>query len=61
LTDRAHVGRSGHRNLNVFAHFVVESDRDATGVLGRIFDDAVTDEAGKWFGSKGGAGGMMDL
>lgn len=47
MTDRAHVGRSGHRNLNVFAHFVVESDRDAAGVLGRIFDDAVTDEAEK--------------
>jgi integrase len=46
---RTVAGRLGHRNasttLNVYAHFVAESDRDAANVLGRLFDDA-SDELG---------------
>lgn len=42
---RTLAGRLGHRNaattLNVYSHFLVEADRDAADVLGRIFDDAV--------------------
>ena len=42
---RTVAGRLGHRNaattLNVYSHFLVESDREAANVLGRIFDDAV--------------------
>ncbi|MGI8683846.1 MAG: tyrosine-type recombinase/integrase [Acidimicrobiales bacterium] len=42
---RTVAGRLGHRNaattLNVYSHFLVEADRDAADVLGRIFDDAV--------------------
>lgn len=42
---RTVAGRLGHRNaattLNVYAHFLPEADREAAGVLGRIFDDAV--------------------
>ena len=47
---RTVAGRLGHRNaattLNVYSHFLAESDRDAANVLGRIFDDAVTAAAG---------------
>lgn len=46
---RTVAGRLGHRNaattLNVYSHFLVEADREAADVLGRIFDDAV--ESGK--------------
>lgn len=39
------AGRIGHRNaattLNVYAHFLPESDREAANVLGRIFDEAL--------------------
>jgi len=42
---RTVAGRLGHRNaattLNVYSHFLAESDRDAADLLGRIFDDAV--------------------
>ncbi len=42
---RTVAGRLGHRNaattLNVYSHFLVESDREAANVLGRIFDDAI--------------------
>ena len=42
---RTVAGRLGHRNaattLNVYSHFLVESDREAADVLGRIFDDAI--------------------
>jgi integrase len=42
---RTVAGRLGHRNaattLNVYSHFLVESDREAANVLGRMFDDAV--------------------
>ena len=42
---RTVAGRLGHRNasttLNVYSHFLAESDRDAANVLGRLFDDAV--------------------
>lgn len=42
---RTVAGRLGHRNaattLNVYSHFLAESDRDAANVLGRILDDAV--------------------
>ncbi|MEZ5265917.1 MAG: site-specific integrase [Acidimicrobiales bacterium] len=41
---RTVAGRLGHRNaattLNVYAQFVVEADRDAANLLGRLFDDA---------------------
>lgn len=44
---RTVAGRLGHRNasttLNVYAHFVAESDRDAANVLGRLFDHATED------------------
>lgn len=42
---RTVAGRLGHRNsattLNVYSHFLSETDRDAANVLGRLFDDAV--------------------
>jgi integrase len=42
---RTVAGRLGHRNaattLNVYSHFLAESDRAAADVLGRILDDAV--------------------
>ena len=42
---RTVAGRLGHRNaattLNVYAHFLAETDREAAGLLGRLFDDAV--------------------
>lgn len=38
------AGRLGHANtsttLNVYAHFVESSDRDAADALGRLLDDA---------------------
>jgi integrase len=41
---RTVAGRLGHRNpsttLNVYSHFVPESDQDAADALGRIFEDA---------------------
>ena len=41
---RTVAGRLGHRNpsttLNVYSHFVPESDRHAAAALGQIFDDA---------------------
>jgi integrase len=41
---RTVAGRLGHRNpsttLNVYSHFVPESDQQAAEVLGRIFGDA---------------------
>lgn len=41
---RTVAGRLGHRNpsttLNVYSHFVPETDREAADALGRIFDDA---------------------
>ena len=41
---RTVAGRLGHRNasttLNVYSHFLVESDREAANILGRMFDDA---------------------
>lgn len=41
---RTVAGRLGHRNpsttLNVYSHFVPETDKDAADALGRIFDDA---------------------
>ncbi|HET7487673.1 MAG TPA: tyrosine-type recombinase/integrase [Acidimicrobiales bacterium] len=46
---RTVAGRLGHRNaattLNVYSHFLVEADREAADVLGRIFDDAVVQGA----------------
>jgi len=46
---RTVAGRLGHRNaattLNVYSHFLVEADRQAADVLGRIFDDAVVEGA----------------
>lgn len=46
---RTVAGRLGHRNaattLNVYSHFLVESDREAADVLGRLFDDAVERDA----------------
>jgi integrase len=50
---RTVAGRLGHRNpsttLNVYSHFVPESDHEAADALGRIFGDAerVIDEADK--------------
>lgn len=45
---RTVAGRLGHRNaattLNVYSHFLVEADRDAADILGRIFDDAVQEQ-----------------
>ncbi|MGH9188978.1 MAG: tyrosine-type recombinase/integrase [Acidimicrobiales bacterium] len=42
---RTVAGRLGHRNaattLNVYSHFLAETDQEAANVLGRIFDDAV--------------------
>ena len=42
---RTVAGRLGHRNpsttLNVYSHFVPETDREAADALGRIFEDAV--------------------
>jgi integrase len=42
---RTVAGRLGHRNpsttLNVYSHFVPETDQDAANALGRIFEDAV--------------------
>ena len=42
---RTVAGRLGHRNaattLNVYSHFLAESDQEAANVLGRILDDAV--------------------
>jgi integrase len=42
---RTVAGRLGHRNaattLNVYSHFLPESDREAANVLGRIFDEAL--------------------
>jgi integrase len=41
---RTVAGRLGHRNpsttLNVYSHFVPESDQDAADALGKIFDEA---------------------
>jgi integrase len=41
---RTVAGRLGHRNasttLNVYSHFVPESDQEAANALGRIFEDA---------------------
>jgi integrase len=41
---RTVAGRLGHRNpsttLNVYSHFVPETDRDAADALGRIFENA---------------------
>ena len=41
---RTVAGRLGHRNpsttLNVYSHFVSETDEDAADALGRIFEDA---------------------
>jgi integrase len=41
---RTVAGRLGHRNpsttLNVYSHFVPETDQEAAETLGRIFDDA---------------------
>lgn len=41
---RTVAGRLGHRNpsttLNVYSHFVPETDQDAAEALGRIFEDA---------------------
>jgi integrase len=41
---RTVAGRLGHRNpsttLNVYSHFVPESDQEAADALGQIFDDA---------------------
>jgi integrase len=41
---RTVAGRLGHRNpsttLNVYSHFVPETDREAAETLGRIFEDA---------------------
>ncbi len=45
---RTVAGRLGHRNaattLNVYSHFLPEADRQAAGVLGRLFDEAVAAE-----------------
>jgi len=42
---RTVAGRLGHRNpsttLNVYSHFVPESDQEAAEALGQIFDDAL--------------------
>ncbi len=42
---RTVAGRLGHRNpsttLNVYSHFVPESDQQAAAALGQIFDDAM--------------------
>lgn len=42
---RTVAGRLGHRNpsttLNVYSHFVPESDQEAATALGQIFDDAM--------------------
>ena len=47
---RTVAGRLGHRNaattLNVYSHFLPEADRQAAGVLGRLFDEAVEAENG---------------
>ncbi|MGH9154500.1 MAG: hypothetical protein ACRD1K_01280 [Acidimicrobiales bacterium] len=47
---RTVAGRLGHRNaattLNVYSHFLVEADREAADVLGRIFDEAVAAPGG---------------
>ncbi|MCA1846049.1 MAG: site-specific integrase [Actinobacteria bacterium] len=41
---RTVAGRLGHRNasttLNVYSHFLAETDREAANVLGRLFDEA---------------------
>ncbi|MGH3371573.1 MAG: tyrosine-type recombinase/integrase, partial [Nocardioidaceae bacterium] len=46
---RTVAGRLGHRNaattLNVYSHFIVEADREAADVLGKLFDDAVEKDA----------------
>ena len=46
---RTVAGRLGHRNaattLNVYPHFLVEADREAADVLGKLFDDAVEQDA----------------
>jgi integrase len=46
---RTVAGRLGHRNaattLNVYSHFLVEADREAADVLGKLFDDAVERDA----------------
>jgi integrase len=43
---RTVAGRLGHRNpsttLNVYSHFVPETDQDAAETLGRIFEDAAS-------------------
>ena len=45
VTVRTVAGRLGHRNaattLNVYAHFLAETDREAAGLLGQLFDEAV--------------------
>ncbi len=42
---RTVAGRLRHRDaattLNVYSHFLAESDREAANVLGRLFDEAV--------------------
>jgi hypothetical protein len=42
---RTVAGRLGHRNpsttLNVYSHFVPQSDQQAAAALGQIFDDAM--------------------
>jgi len=44
---RTVAGRLGHRNasttLNVYSHFLPEADREAADLLGRIFDDALSE------------------
>lgn len=39
--------------MNVYSHFLAESDRDAANVLGRIFEDAVTGAASDRSGDVG--------
>jgi integrase len=47
---RTVAGRLGHRNpsttLNVYSHFVPETDQDAAETLGRIFEDAASSADG---------------
>jgi integrase len=47
---RTVAGRLGHRNpsttLNVYSHFVPETDQDAAKTLGRIFEDAASSADG---------------
>ena len=47
---RTVAGRLGHRNpsttLNVYSHFVPETDQEAAEALGQIFNDAQRQIAG---------------